>query len=65
MFFIFMEDLKFDMAKFDPEIQDAIAQFLLRAKKIKEEIAHNEELKIITKKTLLEINEELQKLKSH
>lgn len=65
MFFIFMEDLKFDITKFDPEIQDAIAEFILRANKIKEEIEKNEDLKIITKKTLLEINEELQKLKSH
>lgn len=60
-----MEKSEFDISKFDPEIQNAIQNFILQAEKIKEEIAKNKELKTITQKTLLEINQELQKLKSH
>ena len=58
-----MDISKVDITKFEPEIQNAIENFLLKAKEISQTFAHNEELKQITKKTLAEINAELQKLK--
>jgi hypothetical protein len=51
-----------DISKFDKEIQNALNNLFADIQKIKTTVEKNEELKEITKKTLAEINEELQKI---
>ena len=53
-----------DLSQFDDNIQIALKNLLTDIEKIKIKLEKNEELKEITKKTLAEINEDLQKLKS-